>query len=127
MSTKLPFTVMWLILVGSYLIGTQVREWIPVGQTKAVLIGLWFLSPFVLNWIVLRDPDFDYAYIASTDIPLALMFAIGGGLVLYLLSKPDLGEIGRIVAIGFLIFAVFNWVAAFFGWYPMLQKVVSFS
>ena len=123
MSTKLPFTVMWLILVGSYLIGTQVREWIPVGQTKAVLIGLWFLSPFVLNWIVLRDPDFDYAYIASTDIPLALMFAIGGGLVLYLLSKPDLGEIGRIVAIGFLIFAIFNWVAAFFGWYPMLQKV----
>tara|TARA_Y100000996_G_scaffold162110_2_gene125784 strand:- start:885 stop:2702 length:1818 start_codon:yes stop_codon:yes gene_type:complete len=123
MSTKLPFTVMWLILVGSYLIGTQVREWIPVGQTKAVLIGLWFLSPFVLNWIVLRDPDFDYAHIASTDIPLGLMFAIGGGLVLYLLSKPDLGEIGRIVAIGFLIFAIFNWVAAFFGWYPMLQKV----
>ena len=123
MSTKLPFTVMWLILVGSYLIGTQVRDWIPVGKAKAVLVGLWFLSPFVLNWIVLRDPDFDYAHIASTDIPLALMFAIGGGLVLYLLSKPDLGEIGRIVAIGFLIFAVFNWVAAFFGWYPMLQKV----
>ena len=123
MTTKLPFTVMWLILVGSYLIGTQVREWIPIGQTKAVLIGLWFLSPFVLNWIVLRDPDFDYAHIASTDIPLGLMFAIGGGLVLYLLSKPDLGEIGRIVAIGFLIFAIFNWVAAFFGWYPMLQKV----
>ena len=123
MTTKLPFTVMWLILVGSYLIGTQVREWIPIGQTKAVLIGLWFLSPFVLNWIVLRDPDFDYAHIASTDIPLALMFAIGGGLVLYLLSKPDLGEIGRIVAIMFLIFAIFNWLAAFFGWYPMLQKV----
>ena len=86
-------------------------------------MGLWFLSPFVLNWIVLRDPDFDYAHIASTDIPLGLMFAIGGGLVLYLLSKPDLGEIGRIVAIGFLMFAIFNWVAAFFGWYPMLQKV----
>ncbi len=122
-STKLPFTVMWLILIGAYLFGVLIRERIPRSRAKGFLIALWFLSPFILNWIVLRDPDFDYAHIASTDIPLALLFAIGGGLALYLLSKPDLGEIGRIVAIGFLLFAVFNWIAAFFGWYPMLQKV----
>jgi len=122
-STKLPFTVMWLILIGAYLFGVLIRERIPGSRAKGFLIALWFLSPFILNWIVLRDPDFDYAHIASTDIPLALLFAIGGGLALYLLSKPDLGEIGRIVAIGFLLFAVFNWIAAFFGWYPMLQKV----
>ncbi len=123
MSTKLPFTVMWLILVGSYLFGVRIREYIPSGRTKAVLVGLWFLSPFILNWIVLRDPDFDYAHIASTDIPLALLFIIGGGVALYILSKPSLGEVGRILAIGLLFFAVFNWIGAFFGWYSMLQKV----
>ncbi|HJM96727.1 MAG TPA: amino acid ABC transporter permease, partial [Acidimicrobiales bacterium] len=35
----------------------------------------------------------------------------------------SLGELGRLTAIALLIFGVFNWVAAFFGWYPMLQKV----
>lgn len=123
LSTKLPFTVMWLILMGSFILGTRIRDHIPTGRAKALLVALWLLSPFILNWIVLRDPDFNYGHIASTDIPIALLFIFGGGVGLYKLSKPSLGEIGRIVAIGLLFFGVFNWIAAFFGWYPMLQKV----
>ena len=123
MSTKLPFTVMWLLLVGSYCLTNLVRESLPIGQAKALLVGLWLLSPFVLNWIVLRDPDFDYGHIISTDIPIAALFIFVGGGILFMLTKPSLGEIGRLVAIALLIFGIFNWVAAFFGWYPMLQKV----
>ncbi|MEE2682478.1 MAG: amino acid ABC transporter permease [Actinomycetota bacterium] len=123
MSTKLPFSIMWLILIATYLIGTQIREFIAASRIKPLLMGLWLLSPFVLNWIVLRDPDFDYGHVASTDIPIALFFILVGGAILFALSKPALGEIGRITAIALLVFAVFNWVAAFFGWYSMLQKV----
>ena len=123
MSTKLPFTVMWLLLVGTYCLTNLVRESLPIAQAKACLVGLWLLSPFILNWIVLRDPDFDYGHIVSTDIPLAALFIFVGGGILFMLAKPSLGEIGRLTAIALLIFGVFNWVAAFFGWYPMLQKV----
>ena len=123
MSTKLPFTVMWVLLVCSYCVISRVRDYLPTGQAKALLVGLWFLSPFVLNWIVLRDPDFDYGHVISTDVPVAALFIFAGGGILYLLTKPSLGELGRLTAIALLIFGVFNWVAAFFGWYPMLQKV----
>ena len=114
---------MWLLLVGSYCLINLVRETLPIGQAKALLVGLWLLSPFVLNWIVLRDPDFDYGHIISTHIPIAALFIFVGGGILFMLTKPSLGEIGRLTAIALLIFGVFNWIAAFFGWYPMLQKV----
>ena len=120
-STQMPWTVMWLLLVGSFLVGKAIRDSLPP-VTRTILIGLWFLSPFVLNWIVLRDPDFDYDHAFSTDIPMALLFMVLGGALLYFLSKPNLGEIGRLIAVALVAFAVFNWVAAFFGWYPMLQK-----
>lgn len=120
-STQMPWTVMWVLLVTSFVAGKAVRDSLPQA-TRTILIGLWFLAPFVLNWIVLRDPDFDYDHVVSTDLPMALLFMALGGALLYFLSKPNLGEIGRLIAVVLVAFAVFNWVAAFFGWYPMLQK-----
>jgi general L-amino acid transport system permease protein len=38
------------------------------------------------------------------------------------LARPGREELARAVGALLLAFAVFNWVAAFFGWYPMLQK-----
>ncbi|MFV2039999.1 MAG: amino acid ABC transporter permease, partial [Acidimicrobiales bacterium] len=119
-STQMPWTVMWLLLVGSYLLGVAVRDHLPA-VARTVMVGLWFLSPFVINWIILRDPDFDYDHVFSTDIPLALGFAVGGGALLYMLTSPKIGEIGRIAPVALLSFAFFNWIAAFAGLYPMLQ------
>ena len=56
MSTKLPFTVMLLLLVGAFLLAGVARGLVQIPKAKVVLSGLWLLSPFVLNWIVLRDP-----------------------------------------------------------------------
>ncbi len=122
MSTKLPFTVMLLLLVCAFMLTGLVRNLIQISKAKIVLTGLWLLSPFVLNWIVLRDPDFDYGRVLSTDIPLGLLFIVFGFVILYPLTNPSIGEKGRLVAIALLMFAAFNWVAAFFGLYPMLQK-----
>ena len=44
------------------------------------------------------------------------------GAILYALTKPELGETARLVGVLLLGVAAFNWVAAFFGWYGMLQK-----
>ena len=137
LTTKLPWTVMWLLLVGCFAIGRIVRAQalanapddeddpeLPreaLGRTRAAVNLAWLVSPFALYWVVLRDPDIDYAHVYSTILPMALSFAVLGSAVLWWLTRPNAGEVGRLAAIGLLLLAVFHWVAAFFGWYPMLQ------
>lgn len=121
-ASKLPWTIMWLALAGAYILGRKIAS-TSRASTVRVLVNLaWLLTPFVTFWVILRDPDLDWAHVWSTDIPMALAFIVGGGAILYFLTKPDLGEIGRIIGVVLLGVAAFNWVAAFFGWYAMLQK-----
>ena len=135
LTTKLPWTLMWLLLVGCFALGRWVRARaiareadddgeLPrgaLGATRATLNLAWLLSPFVMYWVVLRDPDIDYGHVASTMLPMGLAFAIGGSAVLWWLTRANAGEVGRLAAIGLLLLAAWHWVAAFFGWYPMLQ------
>ena len=121
-STQMPWTVMWVILGLTFLVGRFLRSSRYVGMAKTGSNLLWLICPFALFWVVLRDPALDYGHVMSTDLPMGLAFGLLGGAVLWLLTRSDIGEIGRITATALLVFAVFNWVAAFFGWYPMLQK-----
>lgn len=126
MSTKLPWTVMWALAVASLIVGRWVRSRVDervLARLRAVVTCTWLLVPFVLYWVVLRDPDLDWDRIFTVDMPLALVFGIGGGMVLWWLTKDGIGEFGRISAVALLGLAAFHWVAAFMGWYPMLQKV----
>lgn len=121
MSTRQPWTILLLVLIGSYALGRIA----PSGMgriLKPVLVGLWILAPFIIVWVILRDPDLDWDHVFSTDLPMALGFIVGGGAILYALTKPGLGEAGKLAGFGLLLFAVFHWLAAFLGLYPMLQK-----
>ncbi len=120
-TTRWPWLVMAFILIGTYIAG----RFAPASAArvfKPILIGLWVLSPLIIVWVILRDPELDWDHVISTDIPMALGFILIGGALLYALSKPGLGEIGKLAGFGLLLFAAFHWLAAFFGWYPMLQK-----
>lgn len=121
-STKLPWTVMWLLLMAGWAAGRLGRGGPAESRLKVLANLTWLLSPFILFWVVLRDPEIDWGHVWSTDLPMAVGFGVGGGAVLYGLTRPGLGEVGRVIAVGLLAFAGFNWVAAFAGWYPMLQK-----
>lgn len=119
-STKMPWTVMWAIVGLSFLVARYV---VPAkGIWKTVLYLLWMLSPYVIIFVILRDPELDYNRVLTLDLPWFLFFAVVGGAVLWLLTKPDLGEPGRVGAFVLLLFALFHWLAGFFGWYGMLQK-----
>ncbi|MDE0160942.1 MAG: amino acid ABC transporter permease [Acidimicrobiaceae bacterium] len=122
MTTKLPWTVMWILLVGAYMLGRSLRTARAGPRLRLPLNLLWLLTPFVLYWAVLRDPDLDWDHVLTTDIPMALFFAAFGGLAIWFLAHPRVGEAGRIMAVVLVGVAALNWVAAFFGWYPMLQK-----
>jgi len=80
------------------------------------------LTPFICFWVILRDPALDYGYVVAVDIPMFLAFAIAGAAVMWLLTGPDIGETGRIIAVGLLVVALFHFLAGMQGWYPMLQK-----
>ena len=121
-SAKLPWTIMWFVLAGAYVIGRRIVSTARASTVRTAVNFSWLLAPFVTFWVILRDPALDWAHVWSTDVPMALAFVVGGGVVLYLLTKPNLGELGRVVGITLLGVAAFNWIAAFFGWYPMLQK-----
>jgi len=121
-SAKLPWTIMWFVLAGAYLVGRRIATSARVVNVRGIVNFSWLLAPFVTFWVILRDPALDWGHVWSTDLPMALAFIVGGGAVLYLLTKPDLGEIGRLIGVVLVGVAAFNWVAAFFGWYAMLQK-----
>lgn len=122
-TTRNPWTIMFFVLVAAYLAGRRLN-----GSERAagvrVLVNLaWLLSPFVTYWGILRAPQLDWGYVFAVDIPLWLVFTVGGAAVLWALTRPGIGEIGRIIAVGILLATVFTWVGAFFGWFAMLQKV----
>ena len=121
-STQMPWTVMWVLLGLGFFVGRFLRSSRYVGMSKAGSNLLWLICPFALFWVVLRDPALDYGHVISTDLPMGLAFGLLGAGALWLLTRSDIGEAGRIAATVLLVVAIFNWVAAFFGWYPMLQK-----
>ncbi|MEM7095819.1 MAG: amino acid ABC transporter permease [Actinomycetota bacterium] len=121
-TTQGPWTVLWFVLVIAYVVGLRLKDTERAGTFRAIVNLSWLLSPFIAYFVVLRDPDLDWDHVWSTDLPMAIGFIVLGGLMLFFLTRPGIGEIGRVIATAVLAFALFNWVAAFFGWYPMLQK-----
>jgi His/Glu/Gln/Arg/opine family amino acid ABC transporter permease subunit len=121
-STKVPWTILLIIVVLSHRVGVLLGRLLG-GSLRAALAAFWVIGPAFVIFVILRDPAFDWAHVWSTDIPLAVLFALGGGLVIYFVAAPGKSELARGLGAIMLVFSVFNWVAAFFGWYPMLQKV----
>ena len=110
MSTKLPWTLMLVVAVAAYFVGTLVRDRLPTNLLRATLLVTWLLMPPILLYLVLRDPSFDMGHVFTTDIPIFAAYAVLGGALLSWLTRPSTGEAGRIVAAlvlvaGFAMFA----------------------
>ncbi len=103
LTTKLPWTVMLLIVVAAYFAGRLMRDRLPANPIRATLMVLWLLAPPVLVYLVLRDPDFDIGHVVGTDLPIFLAYAAGGAALLSWLTRPLTGEAGRIIAVLILL------------------------
>ena len=122
LSTKLPWTVMLALVLVAFFVGRALAP--RLGRSLRLGLVLWWVvGPAFVIFLVLRDPSFDWGYVARVDVPLAAIFGLGGAALLYLLARPGREELARVVAAVILAVAILNWVAAFAGWYPMLQKV----
>jgi len=96
MTTRVPWTVIAILAVVFYWGAWLLRDRIPIGTAKTVLISLWAASFPVLVLVVLRDPDVDYGRAFSWYLPLALGFIVIGGLLLNFIAGAK-GEAGRAV------------------------------
>lgn len=100
-STKLPWTMIIVILAAAYLVGTMIRSAVP--NLQRVLSILWFLSfPFTLM-IVMRAPDIEWDKVVAIDLPIFLLVGVIGSVAFYWMGNPSTGEAGRIVAALWLI------------------------
>lgn len=123
-STKTPWTVTILILLAAWQVGRLVGRWIGSARPMRLAMMVWWVvGPAFLIFLVLRDPSFDWGYVVRVDLPLGAAFGLGGAALLFALTRPGRAELARIVGAVLFGAAAFNWVAAFFGWYSMLQKV----
>lgn len=120
-STKIPWSLI-LISVAVFQMAGRVLGRRVGAPLRRALVLFWVVGPAFLIFLVLRDPSFDWGRVVTVDIPMAAGFALGGAAILYALARPGREELARVVGALLLAVAVFNWVAAFFGWYPMLQK-----
>ncbi|NBU94636.1 MAG: amino acid ABC transporter permease [Actinobacteria bacterium] len=121
-STRVPWTVLFIIMIATYVAGRGLAQVVSLAPLRRAMIAWWVIGPAFIVFMVLRDPEFDWAHIWSTDLPMAAGFALGGGALIYLLAAPGRSDLARVLGAIVAAAAVFNWVAAFFGWYPMLQK-----
>ena len=121
LSTAIPWTWLYLLLIATMVLGRFARNSDRAAIAKTLVNVSWLMSPFILYWVILRDPDFDYAHVVSTDLPMGILFGFSGSIILWRLTRSA-GETARIFAVCLVGIAGFNWVAAAFGWYPMLQK-----
>ena len=120
-STRVPWTVVLVLTVIFQIAGRALGA--SVGAAvRRLIVTFWVIGPAFIIFLVLRDPAFDWAHVWSTDLPMAAGFAFGGAGVLYLLGRPGREDLARGIGALLVAFALFNWVAGFFGWYPMLQK-----
>ncbi|MEL0283947.1 MAG: amino acid ABC transporter permease [Ilumatobacter sp.] len=121
-STSLPVTVMFLIMIATYVAGRALARRIDLGWLRRTMIGWWVIGPAFIVFLVLRDPEFDWGYVLAVDVPMGAAFAVGGAVLLYALSKPSRSDLARVIGALLVALALFHWVSSFNGWYPMLQK-----
>ncbi len=121
-STKIPWTILIGILIGALVVGRSLVGVLNASILRLAMVVFWIMGPAFLIFLVLRDPTFDWDKVVREDLPIAAAFIIVGSALLYWMTNPKVGEIGRAVAALFVGVAAFQFVAAFLGLYGMQQK-----
>ena len=106
MSTRVPWTVIAVLAVVVYFIVWWLRNLVPEGLGRRVIVTLWAFAYPLIVLVILRDPDVDYGRILTRYVPLAIGFIVIGGLLLNYIASPSAGERGRVLGAVLLVGAL---------------------
>ena len=104
-TTTVPWTVLAAIGILAYIAFRLFSRRGSHPVLKRAITALWLLAFPVLLLLVLRDPVFDWGKAASIYVPALAVFGVVGGLVLWFVSRPGTGEVGRVLGAFILVLA----------------------
>ncbi len=115
-STALPWTIIIVGVILTYVVGLWVRKRLPEAATRRVLVFAWLLSFPLLVLAVINDPAFDEVHAPGFDLSeyiiIALVFLIVGGLIISVASHPRIGEYGPAIAAVLGLLVVASWAVS---------------
>jgi general L-amino acid transport system permease protein len=107
-TTTIPWTIIFALTAIVYVIFRLLGARPSGDAIKGTLTTLWALSFPVLLLIVLRDPDLDMSKATTLYLPVFVGFSVVGWLLLAFVSRPKVGEIGRVIGAVLLVVAVIS-------------------
>ncbi|NHZ71243.1 MAG: ABC transporter permease subunit [Proteobacteria bacterium] len=105
-TTTIPWTLIFAISAIVYVMFKLIANSSKGAAIRGTLTVLWALSFPVLLLIVLRDPGLDWSKALSFYLPVIIGFSLVGWLILAFVSRPKVGELGRIIGAVLLVIGV---------------------
>ncbi|MCL1595240.1 MAG: amino acid ABC transporter permease [Actinomycetia bacterium] len=105
-TTTIPWTLIFAISAIVYVMFKLIANSSKGAAIRGTLAVLWALSFPVLLLIVLRDPGLDWSKAVSFYIPVIIGFSLVGWLILAFVSRPKVGELGRVIGAVLLVIGV---------------------
>lgn len=103
-TTTIPWTIIAAVAIIVYGI-FRIFGASQSGAIKKTLTVLWLLSFPLLLLVLLRNPEWDLDAGVSTYLPALVVFSVIGVGLMWFVSKPGVGELGRVVGALVLIVA----------------------
>lgn len=113
-TTKIPWTILFLTLVLTFLIGKKLKSLVIL---KRLIPVSWFLTPLIVVTWIYRKPDFSLTQIASVDLPIIIGFSLLGFLIINYLNTEKLVKFQSYFLYGALVLAVVGFTL------PVLRQV----
>ena len=113
-TTKIPWTILFLTLVLTFLIGKKLKNLVIL---KRLIPVSWFLAPLIVVTWIYRKPDFSLTQIASVDLPIIIGFSLLGFLIINYLNTEKLIKFQSYFLYGALVLAVVGFTL------PVLRQV----
>ena len=113
-TTKIPWTILFLTLVLTFLIGKKLKNLVIL---KRLIPVSWFLTPLIVVTWIYRKPDFSLTQIASVDLPIIIGFSLLGFLIINYLNTEKLIKFQSYFLYGALVLAVVGFTL------PVLRQV----
>lgn len=122
-TTTIPLAIELALGVAAYLFGMWLRPQIRVRRFQSVLIGLWLLSVPLIYLVVLRSPSWNMDTVTSQDLPIWLVFAIGGSFLLWAITNPKRKTMGGVITALLVVGTIVVWtpLVATMPWLPLYK------